>query len=217
MQTIYHQFALLLAVAAIFGAIALRLRQPQLVAFIVVGILLGPSAQGWVTAHDQVDLLAQIGVTVLLFVVGLKLDMHAVRSVGPVALATGIGQIVFTTVIGFGIALALGMAPLTAIYVAVALGHAGPAALGLVTLVGLITITLSTYMILYSQPMYARLAPWLGYFERKRPLREMAMERTRKEADPAEVIIFGAGPVWRRGRRRFSRDLATCGGALGRE
>ena len=73
------------------------------------------------TAHDQVDLLAQIGVTVLLFVVGLKLDMHVVRSVGPVALATGIGQIVFTTVIGFAIAMALGMVPLTAIYVAVAL------------------------------------------------------------------------------------------------
>ncbi|MBK5207451.1 MAG: cation:proton antiporter [Polaromonas sp.] len=87
----------------------LRLRQPQIVAFIVVGILLGPSALGWVTAHDQVDLLAQIGVTVLLFVVGLKLDMHVVRNVGPVALATGIGQIVFTTAIGFGIALALAL------------------------------------------------------------------------------------------------------------
>jgi len=419
MQTVYHQFALLLAVAAIVGAIALRLRQPLLVAYIVVGVLLGPSALGWVTAHDQVDLLAQIGVTVLLFVVGLKLDLHVVKSVGPVALATGIGQIVFTTVIGFGIAMALGMAPLTALYVAVALtfsstiiivkllsdkreldslhgriavgflivqdiavvvamlllgswqsgadtvdlwrlglevslkltaalaavavlmryvlprllhllarsqemlllfalawgtalaatgdmlgfskevgaflagfslastayreaiaarltalrdflllfffidlgarldlgllgaqvgdalllslfvlvgnplivmaimgvmgyrkrtgflagltvaqisefsiifmamgvalGHANPAALGLVTLVGLVTITLSTYMILYSQPLYARLAPWLGYFERKRPFREMAMERNRSEADPAEVIVFGAG------------------------
>ena len=121
MQGVYHQFALLLAVAAAVGIIALRLRQPLLVAYIVVGILLGPSALGWVTAHDQVDLLAQIGVTVLLFVVGLKLDMHVVRSVGPVALATGIGQIVFTTVIGFAIAMALGMVPLTAIYVAVAL------------------------------------------------------------------------------------------------
>ena len=121
MQGVYHQFALLLAVAAAVGIIALRLRQPLLVAYIVVGILLGPSALGWVTAHDQVDLLAQIGVTVLLFVVGLKLDMHVVRSVGQVALATGIGQIVFTTVIGFAIAMALGMVPLTAIYVAVAL------------------------------------------------------------------------------------------------
>ena len=49
MQGVYHQFALLLAVAAAVGIIALRLRQPLLVAYIVVGILLGPSALGWVT------------------------------------------------------------------------------------------------------------------------------------------------------------------------
>ena len=75
----------------------------------------------------------------------------------------------------------------------VTLGHTDPAALGLVTLVGLVTITLSTYMILYSQPLYARLAPWLVRFERQRPLREMAMERSGPQADPAEVIVFGAG------------------------
>jgi Kef-type K+ transport system membrane component KefB len=56
-----------------------------------------------------------------LFVVGLKLDFHTVRTLGPVALATGIGQIVFTSVIGFLIAVALRMDALTAGYVAVAL------------------------------------------------------------------------------------------------
>ncbi len=120
-MNVYYEFATLLLVAAVVGAVALRLRQPLIVAFIVVGILLGPSVLGWVTAHDEVDLLAQMGVTVLLFVVGLKLDLHVVKNLGPVALATGIGQIMFTTVIGFGIALALGMTPVTALYVAVAL------------------------------------------------------------------------------------------------
>ena len=419
MASAYTEFAMLLALAAAVGVVALRLRQPLLVAYIAVGIALGPSALGWVTAHDQVDLLAQIGITVLLFVVGLKLDMHVVRSVGAVALATGVGQILFTTLIGFALALALGMDALTAVYVAVALtfsstiiivkllsdkreldslhgriavgflvvqdiavvvamlllgswqsgaggtdlwrlgfmvagklvlalglvaalmrwvlpplvhqlarsqellllfavawgtalatlgdamgfskevgaflagfslastayreaiaarltslrdflllfffidlgarldlgglgaqvgdavllslfvlignplivmaimgfmgyrkrtgfmagltvaqisefsivfmamgvglGHTNAAALGLVTLVALITITLSTYMILYSQPIYGRLAPWLQRFERRRPFREMAMERRRPSADPAQVIVFGAG------------------------
>src|SRR5690606_12277367 len=58
----------------------------------------------------------------------------------------------------------------------VAVGHVDPAALGLVTLVGLITITMSTYMILYSQRLYARCEPWLGRFERRDPFREKAME-----------------------------------------
>ncbi len=120
-MNLYYEFALLLLVATVIGAIALRFHQPLIVAYIVVGIALGPSGLDWVTAHQEVNLLAQIGVTVLLFVVGLKLDLTTVKSVGPVALATGIGQLAFTTLIGFAIAIALGMTPLVALYVAVAL------------------------------------------------------------------------------------------------
>ncbi len=117
----YTEFTVLLLTAAVIGAFGVRLRQPLIVAYIVVGIAVGPSALGWVTAHDQIDLLAQIGVTLLLFVVGLKLDMHLVRNLGSVALATGLGQLLFTIVFGYLIALALGMAAMTALYVAVAL------------------------------------------------------------------------------------------------
>ncbi|MEW6025571.1 MAG: cation:proton antiporter, partial [Pseudomonadota bacterium] len=71
----YAEFALLLIIAAAVSAFAVRLRQPMLIAYIAVGILVGPSGLGLVTAHAQIDLLAQIGITVLLFVVGLKLDL----------------------------------------------------------------------------------------------------------------------------------------------
>ncbi len=118
---VFTEIAVLLLMAAIIGAIAVRLRQPLIVAFIVVGILVGPSVLGWVSANDQVDLLAQLGIALLLFVVGLKLDLHIIRSMGPVALATGLGQVIFTSVVGYFIAIALGMTPVTALYVAVAL------------------------------------------------------------------------------------------------
>ncbi|PKO71478.1 MAG: sodium:proton exchanger [Betaproteobacteria bacterium HGW-Betaproteobacteria-14] len=118
---VYSEFTLLLLAAALIGAVGVRLRQPLIVAYIIVGIAVGPSMLGWVTAHDKVDLLAQIGVTLLLFVVGLKLDIHLVRNLGGVALATGLGQLLFTIVFGFLIALALGMSALTALYIAVAL------------------------------------------------------------------------------------------------
>ena len=117
----FAEIAALLALAAGVGALALQLRQPLIVAFIFVGLLAGPSALGWVKAHDEIDLLAQLGVAVLLFVVGLKLDLKLVRHLGPVALATGIGQIVFTIVFGFLLALGLGMDWVKALYVAVAL------------------------------------------------------------------------------------------------
>jgi Kef-type K+ transport system membrane component KefB/Trk K+ transport system NAD-binding subunit len=117
----FAEIALVLLAAALVGAIGTWLRQPLIVSFIAVGILVGPAGIGLVTQHDQIELLASIGIALLLFVVGLKLDFHTIRTLGPVALATGIGQIVFTSVIGFLIAVALGMDALTAGYVAVAL------------------------------------------------------------------------------------------------
>ena len=117
----YAEFALLLLISAVAGAIAVRLRQPVLIAYIVVGILVGPAVFGIVKAHDQIALLSEIGVTVLLFVVGLKLDLHHIRHIGPVALATGLGQLAFTIVFGFVLILLMGKDVMEAIYVAVAL------------------------------------------------------------------------------------------------
>ena len=118
---IFTEMAVLLLVAAAVGALGVRLRQPLIVAFIAVGILVGPSVLGWISANDQIDLLAKFGITLLLFVVGLKLDLHIIRTMGPVALATGLGQVAFTSIIGYFIGVAFGMAPITALYVAVAL------------------------------------------------------------------------------------------------
>lgn len=62
-----------------------------------------------------------MGIALLLFVVGLKLDLKMIRTMGPVALTTGMGQVFFTSVFGFVIALGLGMQLVHSVYVAVAL------------------------------------------------------------------------------------------------
>ncbi len=121
MQASFSEVALILLISAMAGAVAVRLRQPPLIAYIIVGIVLGPAVLGVVTTRHQIDLLAQFGVAVLLFVVGLKLDLHHVRHIGPVALATGLGQLVFTILVGFIIVLLLGRGKMEALYVAVAL------------------------------------------------------------------------------------------------
>lgn len=121
MHQIFTEFSLLLIISAFAGMIALWLKQPVLIAYIVVGIVVGPAVLGLVGAHDQIDLLAQVGVSVLLFVVGLKLDLQHIRHIGPVALATGLGQLTFTIIFGFILTYAMGKSPMDAIYVAVAL------------------------------------------------------------------------------------------------
>lgn len=117
----FGQIAVVLLVAAGVGGLAQLLRQPLIIAYIAVGLIVGPTWLGIVTATEQVELLAHVGIAVLLFLVGLKLDLHLIRTTGPVALVTGLGQVLFTSVVGFGITWALGYDVVTAIYVAVAL------------------------------------------------------------------------------------------------
>jgi hypothetical protein len=72
------------------------------------------------------------------------------------------------------------------------LGHIGPETVGLITLVGLVTISASTYMILYSATLYSWLDPWLGVFERRHPHRE-AIGAELPGAESADVVLFGLG------------------------
>jgi Kef-type K+ transport system membrane component KefB len=121
MEPGFTDIAWLLLLAVGVGGLALLARQPLIVAFIAVGIIAGPAVTGLVADPEQIELLAEIGIALLLFVVGLKLDLSLIRTMGPVALATGLGQVIFTSVFGYFIAIGLGTAPVTALYVAVAL------------------------------------------------------------------------------------------------
>jgi Kef-type K+ transport system membrane component KefB len=117
----FYELTALLTLAALVGFIGLMLRQPMIVSFIAVGIMAGPSALGIVQSQENIELLAELGIAVLLFLVGLKLDLKLVRTLGAVSLATGMGQVIFTAIIGFFIGLALGLDTVTSLYVAVAL------------------------------------------------------------------------------------------------
>lgn len=120
-QSVFYEIALLLVVAAGVGLIGHLLRQPLIVSFIVVGILVGPAGMDIVRSGEHIELLAQLGIALLLFLVGIKLDVKLIQSLGVVSLMTGLGQVAFTSIIGFFIALALGLDPVTSLYVAVAL------------------------------------------------------------------------------------------------
>jgi Kef-type K+ transport system membrane component KefB len=119
--SIFYEIALLVLLAAGLGFVGLILRQPLIVAFIALGVLAGPDALGLVASTDFIETLSQISIAVLLFLVGLKLDVSLVRNLGKVALATGLGQVGFTSLFGFLICLAMGIGPLASLYIAVAL------------------------------------------------------------------------------------------------
>ncbi len=86
-----------------------------------MGFIAGPSALDVVQFDAQIDLLSELGIAVLLFLVGLKLDMKLIRSLGQVSLLTGLGQVLFTSVFGYLIGLSLGLGDVSSLYIAVAL------------------------------------------------------------------------------------------------
>ncbi|MDC0911866.1 cation:proton antiporter [Aquiluna sp.] len=120
-ESSFVSVALILALAVAGGAIAKLLRQPVVVSFIVVGILAGPTAFNLVEGADEIRLFAKFGIAILLFLVGLKLDFHMIRSTGKVALIAGLSQVAFTAAVGFGLAVLFGFEATTALYIAVAL------------------------------------------------------------------------------------------------
>lgn len=118
--TAFDSIAVVLGIAALVAALGFKLRQPLIISFLLAGILVGPTVLGLVRGAD-IELLAEIGIALLLFVVGLRLDVRMIRTVGPVALATGIGQVLFTSLGGFGLCMLFGLPYVTSAYIAVAL------------------------------------------------------------------------------------------------
>lgn len=117
----FEQIALVLVVCAAMGALALLLRQPLILGLIAAGIIVGPGVTGLVVAGEEIELLAEIGIALLLFVVGLKLDVRIVRALGPVALAAGLGQIALTFALAWLVAAPFGLDRTALAYLAMAM------------------------------------------------------------------------------------------------
>lgn len=97
------------------------LKQPLIVGYILAGILVGPYALNILESNSTIELFSKIGVSILLFIVGLNLNPQAIKDVGKISVITGVGQVIFTSAIGFAIALSLGLTVTEAIYTAIAL------------------------------------------------------------------------------------------------
>ncbi|MFC1649758.1 cation:proton antiporter [Patescibacteria group bacterium] len=115
----FAQIAVLFVVAGVFGVIARRLKQPLLIGYLFAGIFLGLT--GWFGHNEYIEPLGKIGITLLLFLLGLEINIREIPTLGKVSLITGIGQIVFTSLIGFLIATLLGFDTLPSVYIAISL------------------------------------------------------------------------------------------------
>ena len=102
---------LVLAAALVGGFVAYRIGQPLIVGYIVAGVIVGPFTGGLTVRHvEGIEQLAELGVALLLFSLGLEVSFRDLAPVRAVALAGGALQIALTIACGFGLAEVLGWA-----------------------------------------------------------------------------------------------------------
>src|SRR5262245_39382569 len=99
-------FGLVLAFG--FGLVAQRLRPPPLVGYLLAGIAVGPFTPGFVANSELAGQLAEMGVILLMFGVGLHFSAADLMAVRWIAIPGAIGQILLATLLGMGLAMSWG-------------------------------------------------------------------------------------------------------------
>ena len=94
-----------LVMAFFMGALAHRLRMPPIVGYLLAGVIVGPSTPGFVADSKLAAELAEIGVILLMFGVGLHFSLRDLLAVKNIAIPGALGQIAFVTAIGTGFGL----------------------------------------------------------------------------------------------------------------
>ena len=94
--------AICVAVAAVFGLLGWQLRQPLILAYLVAGVVVGPIGLRWVTNLESIQTVAEIGLILLLFVIGLEIDLKKLAAAGPPMLITGALQVPVCIALGLG-------------------------------------------------------------------------------------------------------------------
>ncbi len=118
---VFAEIGILVAIATVIALFMRLLRQPLIIGHIITGFLVGRFALGIFQNVETLELFSQLGISFLLFSVGLSLNPKMLRDYGKASFVTGIGQVVLTGGVGVFLCLSLGYNWITSLYVGVAL------------------------------------------------------------------------------------------------
>ena len=99
----------LLLAAMALGMVCERLKQSAIIGYLLAGTLLGPNALNLMPNHEAVAAIAELGVALLLFTIGLEFSWRRLRTVGPIAIGGGTAQILVTGAMTAGICMSFGL------------------------------------------------------------------------------------------------------------
>jgi len=119
--SIFLDITIIICFAAVLSLLFKILKQPQILAYILTGILIGPLALFQIGNQDALHSMSQLGITLLLFMIGLEIRVSDLFQLGKNAILLSLGQILITFSSGYLISTFLNFTPLNSLYIAVAL------------------------------------------------------------------------------------------------
>jgi|TARA_B100001971_G_scaffold214797_1_gene254401 Kef-type K+ transport system membrane component KefB len=117
----FLELSLIIGITVLVAGMTKLLRQPLIIGYILAGIIISPYFLNLLSSVEIIEVFSKIGITLLLFIVGISLSPKVIRDVGKVSVVTGIGQIIFTSLFGFLISRLLGFSIVSSLYIAIAL------------------------------------------------------------------------------------------------
>lgn len=120
---VIQDFAIVMVVASIMALVSYKLKQPMVIGYIGAGMIIGPYTPpfGFVTQPDILNLLAEIGIVLLLFVVGLEYPIAKLRSIGRKAFVIASTEAFGTFALGYVVGQAMGLALFDSLFLALSI------------------------------------------------------------------------------------------------
>ena len=118
-----QDFAVVIIVAAVMGFITFKLKQPTVVGYILAGMVIGPYTPPFTLIHEvhTLNLLAELGIIILLFVIGTEFPIAKLRSVGRISIIVALAESLGTMLITFFVAKTLGFSQFDSMFLALAM------------------------------------------------------------------------------------------------
>src|SRR5579872_3807562 len=101
-DTVFIQLSLVIGIAAVIALCMRLIRQPLIIGHIITGIIIGPSLFHLLKTQSTIDTFSNIGIALLLFIIGLGLNPRVVKEVGRVAAIVSSIQVALTLLLGWG-------------------------------------------------------------------------------------------------------------------
>lgn len=120
--SIFYQLSFVIALAAVIALVLRAFRQPLIIGYIVTGFIVGPSLLNLTQSnHEAFESFSQIGIVLLLFMIGLGLNAEVIKRTGKPVLLTFMAVVAGVGITGYGAATLLGFSPVESLIIAIAL------------------------------------------------------------------------------------------------